>query len=202
MNKSDDIKELATALAKAQHEVENASKSSTNPHFKSKYADLAEILNTVRPVFSSHGIAIVQMPSFADGKASVETLLAHSSGQWISNTCSAPVTKQDAQSVGSAITYLRRYSLAAFAGVAQEDDDGHAAVQQPTRTQQQPAQQPAPRPPVGKAPCTENAFQQALNRILAGEAVLGRQVRDTFALTEDQIQRLIAAETQAMAGAA
>lgn len=198
MNKSDDIKELATALAKAQSEVENASKSSANPHFKSKYADLAEILNTVRPVFSSHGIAIVQMPSFADGKASVETLLAHSSGQWISNTCSAPVTKQDAQSVGSAITYLRRYSLAAFAGVAQEDDDGHAAVQQPTRTQQQPP----PQPPVGKAPCAENAFQKAIERILAGEVALGKQVRNTFALTEDQIQRLVQAETQAMAGAA
>lgn len=128
MNKSESIAALAAALAKAQAEIENASKTASNPHFKSKYADLAEVLNTVRPVMSRHGIAIVQMPSFESGLASVETLMTHSSGEWISNTCSAPVSKQDAQGVGSAITYLRRYSLAAFAGVAQEDDDGNGAV--------------------------------------------------------------------------
>lgn len=128
MNKSESIKELATALAAAQAEVENASKNSNNPHFRSKYADLAEVINTVRPVFSKHGLSVTQWPSFADGVASVETLLAHKSGEWLSSTASAPVSKQDAQGVGSAITYLRRYSLAAVAGVAQEDDDGNASI--------------------------------------------------------------------------
>jgi hypothetical protein len=135
MNKSESIAALSAALAKAQAEMSNASKTSENPHFKSKYADLAEVLNTVRPVMAKHGIAIIQMPSFVSGVASVETLMTHSSGEWISNICSAPVSKQDAQGVGSAITYLRRYSLAAFAGVAQEDDDGNSAVynhQEPT----------------------------------------------------------------------
>ena len=128
MNKSESIAAISQAIAKAQGEVENASKNAKNPHFKSKYADLAELLNTVRPVFSGHGLAIVQMPSFVDGVASVETLISHSSGEWISSICSAPVSKQDAQGVGSAITYLRRYSLAAMCGIAQEDDDANSAV--------------------------------------------------------------------------
>ena len=128
MNKSEQINELATALAKAQGELENASKSSNNPHFKSKYADLAEIINTTRPVFSSHGLSVTQCPSFEAGVVSVETILMHSSGQWMSSTISAPVSKQDAQGVGSAITYCRRYALAAVAGIAQEDDDANSAV--------------------------------------------------------------------------
>ena len=121
------IDQLATALALAQGEIENASKTSSNPHFRSRYADLAEIINTIRPVFSKYGLAVVQSPSYADGLVSVTTLLTHKSGQWITDTASAPASKLDAQGVGSAITYLRRYSLAAFAGIAQEDDDGNAA---------------------------------------------------------------------------
>jgi len=130
MNKSEQINELAVAMAVAQGELENASKNANNPHFKSKYADLAEVLNTVRPVFASHGLSIVQMPSFESGMARVETILMHKSGQWLSNIASAPVGKQDAQGVGSVITYLRRYSVAAFAGIAQEDDDANASIGQ------------------------------------------------------------------------
>jgi hypothetical protein len=143
MNKSESIAGLAKALAKAQGEVENASKASVNPHFRSKYADLAEVLNTVRPVFSSNGLSFVQMPSFADGVVMVETVLMHESGEWISETASSPITKQDAQGVGSAITYLRRYSLAAFAGVAQEDDDANASIgsKTPAKAVQAPLQE-------------------------------------------------------------
>lgn len=126
---SDSVAELAAALALAQGEVENAHKNSANPHFRSKYADLAEIINTVRPVFAKHGLAVIQSPSYADGLVSVTTLLTHKSGQWIKDMASAPASKLDAQGVGSAVTYLRRYSLAAFAGIAQEDDDGNAASQ-------------------------------------------------------------------------
>ncbi len=129
MQKSESIASLAAALAKAQGEVENASKNAANQHFKSRYADLAEVINTVRPVFSKHGLAIAQFPAFDGGTASVETVITHSSGEWMAGVCSAPVSKQDAQGVGSAITYLRRYSLAAVAGIAQEDDDGNAASQ-------------------------------------------------------------------------
>lgn len=138
MLKSESIAALAKAIALSQLHVENALKSSTNPHFKSKYADLAEILNTVRPVFSANGVAIVQTPTFESGVASVETMLCHESGEFISSVCSSPVSKQDAQGIGSAITYLRRYSLAAMCGIAQEDDDGQNAVAQPQQRQAQP----------------------------------------------------------------
>lgn len=131
MNKSESIASLAGALAKAQAEIENASKNAANPHFKSKYADLAEVLNTARPVLAKHGLSVSQWPGFADGVVTLETLLAHSSGEWISNVASAPIGKLDAQGVGSALTYLRRYSLAAVAGIAQEDDDGNGAVKRP-----------------------------------------------------------------------
>jgi len=137
--KSESIAALAKAIALSQLHVENALKSSTNPHFKSKYADLAEILNTVRPVFSANGIAIVQTPTFESGVASVETMLCHESGEFISSVCSSPVSKQDAQGIGSAITYLRRYSLAAMCGIAQEDDDGQHAVQEPQTQRQAPS---------------------------------------------------------------
>jgi hypothetical protein len=128
MNKSESIKELAEALAKAQAEIGNAGKNAANPHFRSRYADLAEVLNTVRPVFAQHGLSVMQFPGFENGMVSVETVIAHSSGEWISSTLHAPVSKHDAQGVGSALTYARRYSLAACAGIAQEDDDGEAAV--------------------------------------------------------------------------
>ena len=139
MLKSESIAALAKAIALSQLHVENAMKSSTNPHFKSKYADLAEILNTVRPVFSANGIAIVQTPTFESGVASVETMLCHESGEFISSVCSSPVSKQDAQGIGSAITYLRRYSLAAMCGIAQEDDDGQHAVQELQTQRQAPS---------------------------------------------------------------
>jgi len=137
--KSESIAALAKAIALSQLHVGNALKSSTNPHFKSKYADLAEILNTVRPVFSANCIAIVQTPTFESGVASVETMLCHESGEFISSVCSSPVSKQDAQGIGSAITYLRRYSLAAMCGIAQEDDDGQHAVQEPQTQRQAPS---------------------------------------------------------------
>jgi hypothetical protein len=120
--------ELFTAMAQAQLEVENAAKSSNNPHFKSKYADLAEVLNTVRPVFAKHGLSIIQAPAFDGARASVTTVVAHKSGGLIYSTASAVPAKTDAQGIGAVTTYLRRYGLAAMAGIAQEDDDGQSAA--------------------------------------------------------------------------
>lgn len=120
--------DLFAALAVAQGEVENASKSSNNPHFRSKYADLAEVLNTVRPVFAKHGLSIAQSTAFNGSLVSVSTLIAHKSGGLIVSEASCVPGKTDAQGIGAATTYLRRYSLAAMAGIAQEDDDGNAAA--------------------------------------------------------------------------
>jgi len=128
MIKSDSIVELAKALAAAQGELTNASKNAKNPHYKSDYADLGEILNVVRPVFSKHGLGIMQMPDYEAGMVTVKTLVTHASGEYISSDIRLPVGKQDAQGVGGAITYARRYSLAAVAGIGQEDDDGNSAV--------------------------------------------------------------------------
>jgi len=82
---------------------------------------------------------VLQTPTFESGVASVETMLCHESGEFISSVCSSPVSKQDAQGIGSAITYLRRYSLAAMCGIAQEDDDGQHAVQEPQTQRQAPS---------------------------------------------------------------
>lgn len=128
MNLDHTTPELFAALAKAQNAVENATKGSINPHFKNRYADLAEVLNTVRPVFSANGLSIVQNPSFDGSLVSVTTALCHEGGGYITAVASCVPMKADAQGVGAATTYLRRYSLAAVTGVAQEDDDGQSAI--------------------------------------------------------------------------
>ena len=127
---SEQINELATALAKAQGQMEGAKKDSENPFFKSKYADLAAVVEAIRGPFAEHGLAYVQLPEACEGEAvAVTTLLLHSSGQWVSSRTVVPVSKADAQGVGSALTYARRYGLQAIAGVAAEDDDGNRAVE-------------------------------------------------------------------------
>lgn len=89
---------------------------------------MAEVLNTVRPVFSANGLSVTQQPSFDGALASVTTILAHASGGFLIGVASCVPGKSDAQGIGAATTYLRRYSLAAICGVAQEDDDGNAAA--------------------------------------------------------------------------
>jgi len=127
MNTSVEINELATALAKAQAEMEGATKASANPYFKSKYADLASVRDACMGPLTKYGIAVVQSPSAEGAVVSVETTFLHTSGQWVSGIASATAKDDSPQSVGSAITYLRRYALQSFSGVAPEDDDGEAA---------------------------------------------------------------------------
>jgi hypothetical protein len=130
MDKSDTIIELAKALAKAQGQIKPAVKDSENPHFRSKYADLSSVWEACRKPLTDNGLSVVQMPVDAPtpGSVALTTLLLHISGEFISSTVSAPLTKQDAQGIGSALTYLRRYALSAIIGVvADDDDDGNAA---------------------------------------------------------------------------
>ena len=131
MTTSDSINELAAALAKAQAEMGAARKDSTNPHFKSSYADLASVRDACVPALTKHGIAVIQSPRLVmNGTAllELETRFLHASGQWAADTLVVPLSKVDAQGVGSATTYARRYALAAFACIAQADDDGEAAI--------------------------------------------------------------------------
>jgi len=128
MNHSEQINELAAALSKAQGEITGAIRDSTNPHFRSKYADLSSVWDAIRAPFAKHGLSIVQGLSSNESGVQCETLLAHSSGQWISSTLTIPADKQNAHGYGSAATYARRFGLQAIAGIAPIDDDGNAAV--------------------------------------------------------------------------
>lgn len=128
MNKSETIANLAAALVKAQGKIEGATKDKTNPHFRSKYADLSSVVDAIKGPATENGLAYTQLLHDADNSAKVETIIIHSSGEWLScGIISVPVSKNDAQGYGSALTYARRYSLSAAFGVAPEDDDGNAA---------------------------------------------------------------------------
>jgi hypothetical protein len=113
-----------------------AKKDSTNPHFKTAYADLASVWDACRAPLANAGLSVVQLVSSDATHAIIETILAHSSGEWVSSTLAVPLTKADAQGLGSAITYGRRYALAAIVGVCPADDDGEAAVARPTQRTQ------------------------------------------------------------------
>lgn len=124
---SEQINELAGALAKAQGKITGALKDSSNPFFKSRYADLASVWDACRGPLSDNGLAVVQLTESDDAGVYVSTTLAHSSGQWMRSRLRLSPKDTTPQGMGSAITYGRRYALAAIVGVAQVDDDGNAA---------------------------------------------------------------------------
>lgn len=126
---TESIDKLAAALAKAQGEIGGAKKTGENPHFKSKYADLASVVEAIREPFAKQGLATHQAYRSNDGNLHIVTRIIHSSGQWMEDD-GVPLllSKQDMQGLGSASTYARRYGLMAAAGVAPEDDDGNDAV--------------------------------------------------------------------------
>lgn len=129
MNKSEQINELATALSLAQSQMEGAKKDSTNPFFKSKYADLQACWDAIREPLTKNGLAISQTTEVtANGGTLLCTTLMHKSGQWISGTYAVKPAKDDPQGMGAAISYARRYSLAAIVGIYQMDDDAESAM--------------------------------------------------------------------------
>jgi len=139
IKQSESLAALAPALAKAQSQIKVAVKDAVNPHFRSKYADLGAVWDACRDALTSNGLSIVQMPVDSEpGRVALCTMLLHSSGEFLTSTVSTKITKDDPQGVGSALTYLRRYALAACVGVvADEDDDGNAASQRNGQSQQQ-----------------------------------------------------------------
>lgn len=119
---------VSAAFVKAQAEIEKASKDKTNPHFRSKYADLGAVVDAIKPALEKNGLAFMQKFHRDDAGVTVETIIIHESGETLSNgVLNVPASKKDAQGFGSACTYARRYSLQAAFGVAPEDDDGNAA---------------------------------------------------------------------------
>jgi len=136
MKTSESIELISAAIVAMQSESEHANFDSKNPHFKSKYASLAEVIDTVKPVLAKHGLAIVQMPAFRENVGHVLcTRIIHKSGQWIEDEMRLNPIKDDPQGLGSSLTYSRRYSIPAICMIASEDDDdGNKASHGPNVT--------------------------------------------------------------------
>lgn len=148
MNKSESINELAAALAKAQGEIHGAKKDSLNPHFKSKYADLASVWEACRAPLSKNGLAVVQTMEPRESGVTLITALMHASGQWVSSELPMSIAANATpQAVGSAITYARRYALSSMVGVAPDEDDGEAAMTRPPMAQNITPPKPSTPPP-------------------------------------------------------
>jgi hypothetical protein len=154
VTRSPTIAKLVSALSKVQGEMKAAKKDSENPFFKSHYADLASIWDACRAPLAKNELAVLQYVDAGD----LVTMLAHSSGEFVNGRIAITTKKDgDVQSLGSAITYLRRYALAAMVGVVTEDDDGNAATKPAAQGQgkrnDSPTQpQPAKPQPSGDSP--------------------------------------------------
>ena len=170
------MKNIATALVKAQKAFGPALKTATNPHFKSRYADLSACVEAVMDGLNNNGIALVQQLHEAEHGVTVETVFIHESGEMINcGKLFVPATKQDAQGFGSALTYARRYSLMAACGIAPEDDDGNAASR-----------------PKEKPTLDAKRLGDAIERIKEGKYTTSA-LRSTFALTKAQDDQVIEA---------
>jgi len=135
--RSASIAALAKALLEFHSNITPIGKDGSNPHFRHRYATIANILKSVRPHLTKAGLVVTQMPVEENG---LSTLLMHGeSGQYIQSTCRMKPTKQDPQGQGSAITYMRRYSLMSILGLEDDDDDGNAASGKNERKQEKPA---------------------------------------------------------------
>ena len=156
MNQSENIETLAAALAKAQGVIANPAFDAINPHYKNRYATLGAHIEAVRGAFPANGLSVVQAIETPErDRVSLTTRILHSSGQWIESTVSAS-TGAKVQEIGSTVTYLRRYALAAIVGiVGEEDDDGESDRSTRERAPAaRPAAAPAPRPSGGAASLT------------------------------------------------
>jgi hypothetical protein len=193
MNKSDSIKEIAKAMCAAQADMTGAKKSSNNPFFKSKYSDLVSVVQAVKVPFADNGLSYVQFPIEENGRIGIETILMHVSGEFLSNSFTVTLSKQDAQGAGSALTYCRRYSLQAIAGIPSEDDDGNSASA-PKPTYKQPAAQPQPPTITKKAildafytASTMTALDAKYKKALTTEFAKDAEVLQAYAIRSKEI---------------
>jgi len=165
------MNKISAALVKAQKEFSPALKSSTNPHFKSRYADLAACVEAVIDALNNNGIMLMQKNHPNDAGVAIETIFIHESGETISGgVLTVPATKQDAQGYGSALTYARRYSLMAACGIAPEDDDGNSASK-----------------PKAKEKITDDRLNGAIQKIVDGQYTVAK-LKSNFDLTADQLK--------------
>ena len=173
------MKNIATALVKAQKAFGPALKTATNPHFRSRYADLSACVEAVIDALNDNGIAMIQKCYDCSTGIMIETVFIHESGEMLEcGILQVPASKQDPQGYGSALTYARRYSLMAACGIAPEDDDGNAAVRKPAVE--------------AKPPLDAKRLQGAIDKILAGQYTT-EKLRDTFTLTPAQDKQVMEA---------
>lgn len=138
----DNLNELAAALAKAQGEIMPAPKDADNPYFRSKYASLPAVRAAMQEAFAKHGLSVVQMPSVEGGQLTLRTVLLHSSGQSLDcGTLRSDIDIANPQKAGSAITYFRRYALAAISQTVADEDDDAEAVRKDPKPKSQPKKQ-------------------------------------------------------------
>lgn len=151
MRTSESINEIAAALAKAQGEMEHASKDSKNPHFKSTFANLTSVIDACRNSLSKNSICYTQVTKQTEGVWILITRLIHASGQWIESDVPILTTNAGPQGFGSGLTYARRYGLQAITGVTAEDDDAnHAQASYQGQMNRSPAVNPRPQPVIKK----------------------------------------------------
>ena len=169
MEKSESIKALAEALARAQAEMPPVPFNAVNPFLKNRFADLGSVISTVQPILAKHGLSVSQLPFGDGGIVGITTILLHISGEWLSTSVSLPCAeekgKSAAQVAGSIITYLRRYSLAAIIGAYSEEDADGNEPPKPIKKQAPPA--PAPLPQESKPsirPLDANALKAMMAR--------------------------------------
>lgn len=192
MQRSDELNEIAKALCLAQAEIEGANRNSVNPHLKNKYADLGSVWDAAKPALTKNGLSVAQFCEPSEpGTLALVTMLLHSSGQFLSGTSVIPLSKADAQGYGSALTYARRYGLAAMVGVCPEDDDAHAATAgsrqttPPQRQQEQPRQVRQPSAAVPSAPAVPMNREQG-DKIVQKCRLLGLDIPNFEDWTEAQ----------------
>jgi hypothetical protein len=179
MQKSETIGNLTLALSKVQAQLRPAKENSKNPFFKSNYADLGAVWDSVRSLLAENELAIVQMPTDVGG---VTTIMSHSSGEYLQSTCYIPC-KEDAHGVGSAISYARRYALASFVGVVTGDDDGNSAVDKAPARKQSSA-------PASKPKLTSDKYKNMLKAIEDGKGDVVKQKMNGYELTKTQSDNL------------
>lgn len=218
---SNSIGNLAAALAAAQAEMKPAKETANNPAFRSKYADLTSCFEACNAVLPKHKLSISQvMVAAPEGYVSVQTLLLHESGEWLSSVCTLKADGNRgvnaAQAAGSAITYARRYGLTAIVGLATDDDDGNAAgapfqpqqrKQAPASAPRQAAPAPAPQPKEGEldgdrlkalfARLRELGYEAKEDCLIKLSEVLGRTVNSRKDLTIQEFHKFMAATENA-----
>lgn len=154
MNKSEEIKELVIGLIGFQAEMKPVIKDSNNPFFKSGYASLLAIWEQAKPILNKNGLAVVQAPEDSGGKFVIKTTILHKSGQWLSSEYPIVSVKNDPQSMGSAVSYAKRYALQACLGIVTDDDDDAE-----TAMGRANAPLESPKPPVGHPGASNNVLK-------------------------------------------